>query len=97
MHRQVAVGDMEKFLHDQTIREEHGIEEKCLRHTASEIFPLELRALAIAIFYSLGTLIEGVGAPILFGFLISTNSRVNVALSYGLGAPLCSPERYARS
>jgi MFS family permease len=56
--------------------------------TVSEIFPLELRAFAIAIFYSLGTLIGGVGAPILFGFLIATNSRLNVALGYGLGAAL---------
>jgi hypothetical protein len=33
-------------------------------------------------------LIGGVGAPILFGFLIATNSRLNVALGYGLGAAL---------
>jgi MFS family permease len=56
--------------------------------TVSEIFPLELRAFAIANFYSLGTLIGGVGAPILFGFLIATNSRLNVSLGYGLGAVL---------
>jgi len=56
--------------------------------TVSEIFPLEMRAFAIAIFYSLGTAVGGVGAPILFGYLIATNSRVNVALGYGLGAVL---------
>lgn len=56
--------------------------------TVSEIFPLELRAFAIAIFYSLGTLMGGVGAPILFGYLIATNSRINVAFGYGLGAAL---------
>jgi MFS family permease len=56
--------------------------------TVSEIFPLEMRAFAIAIFYSLGTAIGGVGAPILFGVLIATNSRMNVALGYGLGAGL---------
>jgi hypothetical protein len=33
-------------------------------------------------------LIGGVGASILFGFLIATNSRLNVALGYGLGAAL---------
>ena len=38
--------------------------------TASEIFPLEIRALAIAMFYALGTLVGGVGAPWLFGRLI---------------------------
>ena len=31
--------------------------------TASEIFPLEMRALAIAVFYALGTLIGGASAP----------------------------------
>jgi len=34
--------------------------------TVSEIFPLEIRAVAIAIFYAIGTLAGGVGAPILF-------------------------------
>ncbi len=38
--------------------------------TASEIFPLETRALAIAMFYALGTLVGGVAAPWLFGRLI---------------------------
>ena len=35
--------------------------------TVSEIFPLEIRALAIALFYAVGTLVGGVGAPALFG------------------------------
>jgi MFS family permease len=56
--------------------------------TVSEIFPLEIRAFAIAIFYALGTLIGGVGAPILFGFLIKTGSRPAVAGGYALGALL---------
>lgn len=56
--------------------------------TVSEIFPLEIRAFAIAIFYALGTLIGGVGAPILFGFLIKTGSRPAVAAGYSLGALL---------
>ena len=38
--------------------------------TASEVFPLEMRALAIAAFYALGTAIGGVLAPYLFGLLI---------------------------
>ena len=53
--------------------------------TVSEIFPLEIRAFAIAIFYSLGTLMGGVGAPLLFGFLIASNSRAHVAWGYALG------------
>jgi MFS family permease len=56
--------------------------------TVSEIFPLEIRAFAIAIFYALGTLIGGVGAPLLFGVLISTNSRWAVSGGYALGAVL---------
>jgi MFS family permease len=56
--------------------------------TVSEIFPLEIRAFAIAIFYALGTLIGGVGAPILFGFLIKTGSRPAVAAGYVFGALL---------
>ncbi|MDQ2833958.1 MAG: MFS transporter [Acidobacteriota bacterium] len=56
--------------------------------TVSEIFPLEIRAFAIAIFYALGTLIGGVGAPLLFGVLIATGSKANVAWGYGVGAVL---------
>jgi MFS family permease len=56
--------------------------------TVSEIFPLEIRAFAIAVFYAIGTLVGGVGAPLLFGFLIKTNSRWAVAGGYALGAAL---------
>ena len=42
--------------------------------TASEIFPLETRALAIACFYALGTAIGGAASPLLFGWLIGTGS-----------------------
>jgi MFS family permease len=56
--------------------------------TVSEIFPLEIRAFAIAIFYSSGTLVGGVGAPLLFGFLIASHSRTHVGLGYLLGALL---------
>ena len=56
--------------------------------TVSEIFPLEIRAFAIAIFYALGTLVGGVGAPLLFGNLIATGSKTNVALGYVLGSAL---------
>lgn len=56
--------------------------------TVSEIFPLEIRAFAIAIFYALGTLIGGVGAPILFGVLIASGSKAHVAWGYLLGSIL---------
>ncbi len=49
--------------------------------TVSEIFPLEIRGFAIAIFYAAGTLIGGTGAPALFGALIGTGSRT--ALFWG--------------
>ncbi len=54
--------------------------------TVSEIFPLEIRALAIAIFYSLGTGIGGIVAPWLFGTLIGTGSRENIFGGYGIAA-----------
>lgn len=56
--------------------------------TVSEIFPLEMRGLAIAIFYALGTLLGGVSAPLLFGLLIASGSRLAVALGYLFGAAL---------
>jgi MFS family permease len=56
--------------------------------TVSEIFPLEIRALAIAIFYAIGTLIGGVGAPFLFGEMIASGSRWSVGYGYLAGAAL---------
>lgn len=56
--------------------------------TVSEVFPLEIRAMAISIFYAAGTLAGGVGAPTLFGYLIGKGSRTYVFLGYLLGAAL---------
>ncbi len=56
--------------------------------TVSEIFPLEIRALAIAFFYAIGTGVGGVIGPILLGVLISTGSRDSVAIGYFIGAAL---------
>jgi MFS family permease len=56
--------------------------------TVSETFPLEIRALAIAFFYAVGTGIGGVGAPWLFGALIDTGSRFSLFGGYLLGASL---------
>ena len=56
--------------------------------TVSEIFPLELRALAIAFFYAIGTGIGGIAGPMLFGVLISTGSRTSVAVGYCIGSIL---------
>ena len=56
--------------------------------TVSETFPLEVRALAIALFYAVGTGIGGVAGPALFGALIDTGSRNSVFAGYLLGAGL---------
>jgi MFS family permease len=56
--------------------------------TVSEIFPLEIRALAIAIFYAIGTLAGGVGAPLLFGWIIGTGSITALFVGYLLAAAL---------
>ena len=56
--------------------------------TASEIFPLETRALAIAIFYALGTAIGGSSAPALFGYLIGTGSAWALSAGYIVAAVL---------
>jgi MFS family permease len=56
--------------------------------TVSETFPLEIRALAIAFFYAVGTGVGGVAGPWLFGALIETGSRTSVFAGYLLGAAL---------
>ncbi|MCD6076740.1 MAG: ral substrate transporter [Ramlibacter sp.] len=56
--------------------------------TVSEVFPLEMRALAISIFYAVGTGVGGFAAPALFGALIATGSRGNVFAGYLLGSVL---------
>jgi MFS family permease len=56
--------------------------------TVSEIFPLEIRALAIAVFYACGTLAGGVGGPALFGFLIQTGRRMNLFWGYTAASAL---------
>jgi MFS family permease len=56
--------------------------------TVSEIFPLEIRALAIAIFYAIGTLAGGVGAPLLFGWIIGTGSVTALFVGYLVAAAL---------
>jgi MFS family permease len=56
--------------------------------TVSETFPLEVRALAIALFYAVGTGIGGVAGPALFGALIDSGSRYSVFSGYLLGSGL---------
>jgi MFS family permease len=56
--------------------------------TVSEIFPLEIRAFAIAIFYAVGTLVGGVFAPWLFGWIIQTGSTDALMFGYLVAALL---------
>jgi MFS family permease len=56
--------------------------------TASEIFPLEARARAIAILYAIGTALGGVVGPALFGYLIGSGVIVAVAVGYAIAAVL---------
>ena len=54
--------------------------------TVSETFPLEIRAMAIALVYAAGTFAGGALAPALFGALIATKSPDRVFDGYLLGA-----------
>jgi MFS family permease len=56
--------------------------------TVSETFPLEIRALAIAVFYAFGTALGGVVGPALFGYLIDMQRRGAVFAGYLIGATL---------
>ncbi len=56
--------------------------------TVSETFPIEIRALTIAVFYAIGTGIGGVAAPAIFGRLIENGSREGVFAGYAFAAIL---------
>jgi MFS family permease len=56
--------------------------------TVSEIFPMEIRAMAIALFYAVGTAIGGIAGPLLFGAAIELGTAAAVAKGYYLGAAL---------
>jgi len=50
--------------------------------TVSEVFPLEIRGLAISLFYAVGTLVGGAFAPMLFGYLVGTGQRGALSAGY---------------
>ena len=56
--------------------------------TVGETFPLEMRAMSIAIFYALGTALGGIVGPILFGALIESGERTMIMWGYVLGGSL---------
>ena len=56
--------------------------------TVSELFPVELRGMAIALFYAVGTAAGGLLAPLLFGAMVQSGERANVFEAYLVGAAL---------
>jgi MFS family permease len=54
--------------------------------TVSEIFPMETRAMAIAFFYAVGTIVGGFGGPLLFGALIESGEPDQIFIGYVVGA-----------
>ena len=60
--------------------------------TASEVFPMETRALCIAFFYAIGTAAGGISGPLFFGWLINNASAdkdiTQIAIGYFVGAAL---------
>ena len=54
--------------------------------TVSEIFPMEVRALAIAFFYAIGTAIGGITGPLIFERLASTGDPSQVMIGFLIGA-----------
>lgn len=62
--------------------------------TVSETFPLEIRALTIAVFYAVGTGLGGVIAPVVFGWLVESGARQNVFEGYAFAAVLMGAAAY---
>ncbi len=56
--------------------------------TVSELFPVELRGMAIALFYAVGTAAGGIAAPALFGALIQTGRREDLFVGYAVASSL---------
>ncbi len=54
--------------------------------TVSEVFPMEIRAMAIALFYAIATGIGGISGPVIFGQLIGTGNATNLFIAYLVGA-----------
>jgi MFS family permease len=58
--------------------------------TVSEVFPLEMRAISISLFYAAGTALGGFAGPPLYGAMIEGGSRGGLFAAYALaGALMC--------
>ena len=56
--------------------------------TVSEVFPLEVRANAIAFFYAVGSAVGGIAGPVLFGALVQSGNRNKLLIGYLIGGVL---------
>jgi hypothetical protein len=56
--------------------------------TVSEIFPMETRAMSIALFYAIGTGLGGIIGPLLYGKLVAGKDPTDLAYGYGVAAAL---------
>lgn len=59
--------------------------------TVSEVFPVEMRAISISLFYAAGTALGGFAGPPLYGAIIETGSREALYGAYALaGVLMCA-------
>jgi MFS family permease len=59
--------------------------------TVSEVFPVEMRAISISLFYAAGTALGGFAGPPLYGAIIETGSRDALYGAYALaGVLMCA-------
>ena len=56
--------------------------------TVSEVFPLEMRAISISLFYAAGTALGGFAGPPLYGAMIEGGSRTGLFAAYALAGVL---------
>jgi MFS family permease len=56
--------------------------------TVSEIFPVEMRAISISLFYATGTALGGFAGPPIFGAMIESGSRSGLFAAYAFAAAL---------
>jgi MFS family permease len=56
--------------------------------TVSEVFPMEIRAMAIAVFYAVATALGGISGPVIFGNVIGTGNVTNLFIAYLFSAGL---------
>jgi MFS family permease len=54
--------------------------------TVSEVFPMEVRAMAIALFYAIATGLGGITGPVVFGQLIGTGDQPDLLIGFAMAA-----------